>query len=232
MIFGGDEDFTAGYESELQFDGVSYRFSTAEFGPSYTELAGAVVWTGGLGCEVADIPPGSSDKVALIQRGTCYFQTKTLNAQAQGYGGVIIANVEDELVTMAALDDTPVDIPAIFVDFSTGEAMKAGGFVDIVLSDVYYGAGYLHVINNSGQTKTVPVGPMLEGATQNVPHMGELGYYAPKQTVEPGYPPSVYGDTSMHNIVADPLTANVSPTLQAGPRMFISWYSLGMRASK
>ena len=34
----------------------------------------------------------------------------------------------------------------------------------------------------------------------------------------------------MHNIEADPLTQGVTPSFTAGPRMFVSWYSLGMRA--
>ena len=34
----------------------------------------------------------------------------------------------------------------------------------------------------------------------------------------------------MHNIEADPSTQDVVPSFDAGPRMFVSWYSLGMRA--
>jgi hypothetical protein len=34
----------------------------------------------------------------------------------------------------------------------------------------------------------------------------------------------------MHNIEADPLTQDVEPSFTAGPRMYISWYSLGLRA--
>ncbi len=34
----------------------------------------------------------------------------------------------------------------------------------------------------------------------------------------------------MHNVEGDPLTAGDTPTFDAGPRSFISWYSLGLRA--
>ena len=34
----------------------------------------------------------------------------------------------------------------------------------------------------------------------------------------------------MHNIEADPLTQDLTPSFEEGPRMFVSWYSLGMRA--
>lgn len=34
----------------------------------------------------------------------------------------------------------------------------------------------------------------------------------------------------MHNIEADPLTADITPSYTEGPRMFVYWYSLGIRA--
>ena len=34
----------------------------------------------------------------------------------------------------------------------------------------------------------------------------------------------------MHNVEGDPLTAADTPTFDSGPRSFISWYSLGLRA--
>jgi hypothetical protein len=68
--------------------------------------------------------------------------------------------------------------------------------------------------------------------------MGELGYYAPEQTVqECGMVDGEevcwgtdFGDLTMHNIEADPDTQGFTPTFDQGPRMFVSWYSLGMRA--
>jgi hypothetical protein len=65
--------------------------------------------------------------------------------------------------------------------------------------------------------------------------MSELGYYAPAETVEEfdgnGDPyGTAFGDLTMHNIEADPLTQDIMPSFSAGPRMYISWYSLGMRA--
>jgi Zn-dependent M28 family amino/carboxypeptidase len=45
------------------------------------------------GCEASDFPAGGiADKVALIQRGTCDFGLKVVNAQAAGAVGVIIFN--------------------------------------------------------------------------------------------------------------------------------------------
>jgi hypothetical protein len=50
--------------------------------------------TSNSGCEAADFPTPSAteDQVALIQRGTCTFRDKALNAQAAGYEAAIIFN--------------------------------------------------------------------------------------------------------------------------------------------
>jgi len=45
------------------------------------------------GCEAADFPPApAGPAIALIQRGTCFFEVKTANAVAAGYDAVIIFN--------------------------------------------------------------------------------------------------------------------------------------------
>ena len=87
----------------------------------------------------------------------------------------------------------------------------------------------MHVLNNSGGDLTVPdqfPGPV---PTVDVPQLGHIGYYAPAETVEEGLGTN-FGDLTMHNIEVDPTTQDVTPTFEGGPRMFVSWYSLGMRA--
>ena len=45
------------------------------------------------GCEAADFPPAPAEPaVALMQRGTCFFEVKAANAQAAGYDAAIIFN--------------------------------------------------------------------------------------------------------------------------------------------
>ena len=41
-------------------------------------------------------------KIALIDRGGCFFQDKVLNAQAYGAIGVIVCNFEEDPITMGA----------------------------------------------------------------------------------------------------------------------------------
>lgn len=230
FIFGGDEDFSPS-KFGINFDGTDYEAAQANFGPPSDLLNGDVIWTGGEGCTVDEVPPATgSNQVALIQRGACFFQDKADSAEASGYIGYVVANDAargDALVNMAPRDDNPVGIPGVLVGYSTGEIMKSGG--GVTAASIFDGWGYLHIVNNTGATQTVPVGGIASGNTADIPQMGELGYYAPAEAVEEGLGTS-FGDLTMHNLEADPLTQTTVPTFDAGPRMFVSWYSLGMRA--
>jgi len=51
-----------------------------------------VAGTSNSGCEASDFPAAVAGNIALIQRGTCTFHDKALNAQTAGAAGVIIFN--------------------------------------------------------------------------------------------------------------------------------------------
>jgi Zn-dependent M28 family amino/carboxypeptidase len=78
------------------------------------------------GCELTDFPGDTLGAIALIQRGTCTFQQKVLNAEAAGAVGVIIFN-EGQVGRTDVLSGTlgaPVNIPVVFVSFALGEALN------------------------------------------------------------------------------------------------------------
>src|SRR5690349_13910274 len=90
------------------------------------------------GCTAADFNGFVAGRVALVQRGTCTFGTKTMNAQAAGASGIIVFNegnpdrtglFSGSLVDAAGNQVTP-KIPVIFVPFSLGSDLltqyKAG----------------------------------------------------------------------------------------------------------
>ncbi len=229
-IFAGDEDFDP-VTLQTLFNGASVPAAAAGFGPSVEGMAGDVIWTGGEGCTPGEIPTATATgQIALIQRGTCFFQDKAESADAQGYDGYIVANDAargDALVSMAPRDAGPYPpIPGIFVGYSTGETMKAGGTLSV--SAIVNGWGYLHVLNNTDTVLTVPTMGQANPGTKDVGYLGELGYYAPAETIE--YGATDQGDLTMHNLEVDPSTEGVTPSFDAGPRMFVAWYSLGMRA--
>ncbi len=234
-IFGGDEDFSPS-SFAISYDGVDYPAGVALFGDDPAVLAGNVEYVGGDGCSSVPAPTLAEPQVALIDRGACFFSDKGFNAQTAGYEGYIIANnAGNELINMSPGDPPLPTIPGVFIGQSDAEAIKASQGLPVSASSIFDGWGYLHIINNTGEEVTVPIGGAASGITEDIPQMGELGYYAPAQTVEEfdkdGNPYGTnFGDLTMHNIEADPLTQDLLPTFDQGPRMFISWYSLGMRA--
>ena len=238
-IFGGDEDFSPS-SFAITYGESEYAAGVALFGDDPNTLAGNVEYVGGDGCSSVAAPTVPEPQVALIDRGACFFSDKGANAEAAGYEGYIIANnAGDGLINMSPGDNAIPTIPGVFIGQSDGDAIKANQGLPVSASSIFDGWGYLHVINNTGGDITVPVGGLASGNTATIPQMGELGYYAPEQAVQEcgtdgeGNPVcwgTDFGDLTMHNIEADPLTQNITPSFSAGPRMFVSWYSLGMRA--
>ena len=86
------------------------------------------------GCEAADFAGFPAGNIALIQRGTCTFGVKALNAEAAGAAGVIIFNAGDD--TTAARNDLIVGtlggsdivgIPVVGASFQQGIALAQTG---------------------------------------------------------------------------------------------------------
>ena len=231
-IFGGDEDFDP-VQLGVSFDGQSYAAGDSTFSPS-EGLTGTAVVVGNTGCAEADVPEASAEnQVAVILRGACRFDTKALNAQNQGYVGFVIVNVEDTVISLGGDPALGVTIPGLMVASSVGALIVDGTVFEGSAMTGFNGWGYLHVYNNTGGPLDVPTEVPGASPTQTIDHLGEIGYYAPAETVEP--PPDGIGafdrgDLTMHNIEVDPSTQDIFPTFDQGPRMFVSWYSLGMRA--
>lgn len=211
-VLMGDEDFAAGSLTSFTFDGTPYPAAEGGFTvPVYSlpgsAFSGPIVWTGGEGCTTGAIPAAPDPTaVALIQRGTCFFQDKAEAAFAQGYAGFVVANDAargDALITMAARDAGPYPpIPGVFVGFSTGEAMKGAGVGNlggtVAMTGIFDGYGYLRLLDVSDPGN---ITELAQFATENV--------FAN---------PPVPGDRTMHNVVVD-----------GGSRAYISWYAEGMR---
>lgn len=76
------------------------------------------------GCEASDFAGFTPGNIALIQRGTCYFSTKALNAQKADASGVIIFNEGQPgrtEVIFGTLGGQGVNIPVVFTSFAVGE---------------------------------------------------------------------------------------------------------------
>jgi peptidase M28-like protein/PA domain-containing protein len=83
------------------------------------------------GCSLSDFSGFAPGRIALIQRGTCFFGVKVLNAQAAGATGVVIFNEGNpgrtELLSGSLVDaaGNPIipTIPVAFTSFDTGLAL-------------------------------------------------------------------------------------------------------------
>ena len=96
------------------------------------------------GCEAADFAGFPAGNIALIQRGTCLFADKVLNAQAAGASGVIIFNEGNNPGRMDALLGTlgpGVTIPAVFASFPVGSALYSLTLSGTVTMHVAVGPG-------------------------------------------------------------------------------------------
>ena len=92
----------------------TYRYTEASFGPSVPSDAPIVHdailgldaandgdqgnGTGTDGCSSLSNASSINGKIAIVDRGACYFATKTVNAQAAGAKSIIVNNVMDHLL--------------------------------------------------------------------------------------------------------------------------------------
>jgi Zn-dependent M28 family amino/carboxypeptidase len=91
------------------------------------------------GCEAADFAGFPAGNIALVQRGTCNFDIKALNAQAAGASAVIIFNQgntpDREPLIVGTLAPSSVSIPVVGASFANGVALAQPGSVAQVRLD-------------------------------------------------------------------------------------------------
>jgi len=112
----------------------------AEFGPTTFDVTGDLVLVNdGLGttsdgCEA--IANSVTGKIALIDRGSCAFVTKALNAQAAGAIGVVIVNNVGGAGPVIMGGAGAVTIPVLSISLEDGDILKAalGGTVTLQLT--------------------------------------------------------------------------------------------------
>jgi hypothetical protein len=105
----------------------------------------------------------------------------------------------------------------------------------VLLESTFDGWGYFYALNNLPGGTTTLAPPSVPGESPvnreilDIDYLGMMGYFAPQELIDPELAIGA-GDLTMHNVEGDPLTAGQIPSFDAGPRSFIAWYSVGMRA--
>jgi len=88
-------------------------------------------------CSPLSNGPDVAGRIALVERGTCVFTEKVLNAQQAGAVGVIVYNnVDDGLLIMGGTEAS-ITIPSVFVERAVGESLRdalAGSTVSVTLA--------------------------------------------------------------------------------------------------
>ncbi len=111
----------------------SYTSGTASYGPGVSdepitaEVARAFDASGApnLVCQEVANPDDIAGKIAMIDRGDCFFEEKTLNAQAAGAVAVIICNyLEDALGMAGGVDNDEPTIPSVSMGASDCQQIK------------------------------------------------------------------------------------------------------------
>lgn len=135
------------------------------------------------GCEAADFPAETAGKVALVQRGTCTFGEKAVNAQTAGAIAVIIFNEGQEGRTEAVqgtLGGPDVNIPVIGASFAVGQELyndRATARVSITtgtLSEIRKTSNILADTPGGRKSETVVVGSHLDSVAEG-PGMNDNG---------------------------------------------------------
>jgi len=121
-----------------------FRFGTASFGPLLrSELTGRVVavisddFDSNTGCSVFFNGNQVNGNIALINRGECAFEEKVKNAEEAGAIGVVIANTEDNIISMGGTDTiSDPKIPVVSISSSSGAIIRdalSGGQVNLTI---------------------------------------------------------------------------------------------------
>ncbi len=117
------------YTHDVDFSTMSYSGSGNVTAPlTAVDLLIPPVGGSTSGCEAADFTGFTAGHIALVQRGTCTFATKAVNAEAAGAVGVIIFN-EGNAGRTGLLFGTlgePVGIPVTGTTFALGDALRNG----------------------------------------------------------------------------------------------------------
>lgn len=155
-------------------------------------------------CNAVENVNDINGKVALIDRGTCYFEEKTLNAQNAGAIAVIICNFEDGLINMGGVDEVEdPTIPAVMLRNSDCQQIKVaiaqGTNVEVRLQFVDANNGPDRLdgdLDNSiiahefghGISNRLTGGPGASGCLGNDEQMGEgwSDFFSLVTSVKPG----------------------------------------------
>ncbi len=163
---GGEQAISVNATSTTAPTSASYLGAPASFGPAFPTgpaISGNVVVASPLtGCTALTNAAAIAGKIALIQRGTCTFQTKTVMAQNAGAIAVILYDNVAEMVFSPSADTAQpaATIPTLLVGLADGTTLNtqaSGAGVSTTLA-VTSGGDLVASFSSRGPTNNMPLG--------------------------------------------------------------------------
>ncbi len=122
------------------------------------------------GCEAMDFEDFTPGNIAIIQRGSCSFYDKAMNAQNAGASAVIIFNEGQEGRTNAingTLGQAEFDIPVVFVTYEIGAALTGDSSTEVhvvteTLSEIKESYNVIAETRGGDDKNTVIIGAHLD----------------------------------------------------------------------
>jgi hypothetical protein len=149
----------------VSIDGRAVRpVRTLQFSPGGT--ASGPIRAAGLGCAAGDFGALQEGEIALVQRGTCFFRDKALNAQRAGAAGALIVDHERRPVA-ASLQRPGLRIPVVALGAAAGDGLD-GRRATVTVDAVSARRQTASVIGESGPTDAPRV-VMAGGHLDSVP---------------------------------------------------------------
>ena len=182
----------------LEPEGIARRYATgtADFGPVVNEnpITGSIAiardGTGNptLACNSITNTEDVAGKIAMVDRGSCFFIEKTANVQQAGAIACIICNFENSVINMGPGGNTPnPDIPTVMLSSSDCSLIRQSLLVgdDVVVSFVNETVGGPSQVDGTldngivahefghGISNRLTGGPLAAGCLGNDEQMGE-----------------------------------------------------------
>ena len=224
LFVGTDEDFNP-FRLTLSAAGVSFQAAQGSDTPQLNatkKLQGSVVFAG-RGCNDDPMAKASeAGQIAVIERGVCAFTEKAVNAEKNGYAGVVLFNsVRPDGCASIVTPSVDAGIPVVSVGRDTAYALFGAAYDNAAC--IAGGAGTVTPFAVGTTAAAVSVAAVFDGwgyvRLVDTQTMQEVDAYAIRESLNPAYATG-FGDLSVHEVAVDPNRKGLA---------YLSYYSGGLR---
>jgi Zn-dependent M28 family amino/carboxypeptidase len=153
------------------------------------------------GCEAADFAGFPAGAIALVQRGSCAFADKALNAQAAGASAVVIYNEGNEPgrsdLLFGTLGEPGVTVPVVGTSYATGRDLATQATATVAVTGVITNTSTYNVLADTksgrsdrlvvagGHLDSVPDGPGINDNGSGTATLLEVALQMADQRIKP-----------------------------------------------